>query len=401
MSKKTAIIGGGAAGLSAACAIKSTHTVIYERNERVGKKLLVTGNGRCNLLNTELSPSRFKSTDMNEMSEILGNNPTQEITAFFEKLGLLMRSESEGRVYPLCNQATAVLDVLRLRAAENGAEFRCGFCVKEIRRKGGGFEIISDTGVREYADRVVLACGGMASPKTGSDGLGYTLAKSFGHTVTPLSPALSALKSDTAFTAPLKGVRARVKITLDGTDRQESGEIQFTDYGISGIAAMQLSRHLTGKDSVTIDFAEEYSEDYIFSLLKNSRKKDRPMYELPLGILQRRVGEQIIKRALKIGLNAPSESATNADLKKLAGAIKGLKLPVYGTLSWDNAQVTSGGIPLSEINPDTMESRLAKGVYITGEMLDCDGECGGFNLSWAWITALRAANSINEVTADD
>lgn len=400
MSKKIAIIGGGAAGLAAACAIgKGAEVTIYERNDRVGKKLLSTGNGRCNLVNTNLSPKQLKSENNNIIPQILGTSAVSSIMTFFENLGLLMRIENEGRVYPLCNQASAVLDVLRYEAAEKGVKICCDFCVNKIIKKENGFLIYSKDGEQVFADIVILACGGMAAPKTGSDGIGYKLAKSLGHSVTTLSPALVALKSDTAFTAPLKGIRCKAGIKLiskEGELKSESGEIQFTDYGISGIAAMQLSRHLKEDCRIVIDFAEEYNEDYILHRLKTASKKSREAQELPLGIIQKRIGQQIIKHILAISPGTPADKLSDFDLEKLAGAIKGLALNVSGTLSFDNAQVTSGGIPLTEIVPETMASRITDNLYIMGEMLDCDGECGGYNLGWAWICALRAADSINK-----
>ncbi len=401
MSKKIAIIGGGAAGLAAACSLRQGFDVtVYERGERVGKKILATGNGRCNLANTDLSPSRFKSQNQAEIKTVLSGYSYEAVKTFFEELGLLLRTESEGRVYPLVNQASAVLDVLRLSAVRKGAVIKCDFLVKAITKKDSGFEIVSASGEKACADIVIMATGGTASPKTGSDGKGFDILKALGHSVTPLSPALVPLKSDTDFTMPLKGIRAKAKITLNGRF-SESGEIQFTDYGISGIAAMQLSRHLCGRDSVTIDFAEGYSAEYILSLLEKSREKNVPSSELFSGILQRRVAEELIKRVLKCRINAPSRTLGDNDLSILAKAVKGLSLPVTGTLSWDNAQVTSGGVPLGEIDASTMQSKLCDNLYIIGEALDCDGECGGYNLSWAWITAMRASESLNGEYAYD
>lgn len=399
MTKKIAIIGGGASGLAAACAInKGADVTIYERNDRVGKKLLSTGNGRCNLLNTNISGKQIKSLNAENLSDILGTSPASEVMTFFENLGLLMRIEDGGRVYPLCNQASAVLDVLRYNAAEKGAKIRCDFCVEKIIKKADSFEIKSEDGKTATADIVILACGGMAAPKTGSDGLGYKLANGLGHSTTALSPALSPLKSETSFTAALKGIRCKSGIKLISGKNEltaESGEIQFTDYGVSGIAAMQLSRHLVKGAKIVIDFAEEYNEEYILYRLKSAVKTGRDASELTLGIVQKRVGQQIIKHALGISPATPSCKLSDKELSSLAHAIKALSLDVYGTLSWDNAQVTSGGVPLSEIEPKTMASKITDNLYILGEMLDADGECGGYNLGFAWLCALRAAESIN------
>ncbi len=400
MTKRIAIIGGGASGLAAACAInKGADITIYERNDRVGKKLLSTGNGRCNLLNTNISEKQIKSSDGQSVSDILGTSPASEVMTFFENLGLLMRLEDGGRVYPLCNQASAVLDVLRYTAAEKGVNICCDFCAERIIKKGNFFEIKSKDGKTAVADIVILACGGMAAPKTGSDGLGYKLASSLGHTVAALSPALSPLKSETTFTAALKGIRCKAGIKLMLNENElasESGEIQFTDYGVSGIAAMQLSRHLVKGAKIVIDFVEEYNEDYILYRLKSAVKTGRDASELMLGIVQKRVGQQIIKQVLGISPATPADKLSDKEISVLAHAIKALPLDVFGTLSWDNAQVTSGGIPLTEIEPTTMASKITDNLYILGEMLDADGECGGYNLGFAWLCALRAAESINK-----
>ena len=400
MNKKIAIIGGGAAGLAVACAInKGADVTIYERNDRVGKKLLTTGNGRCNLLNTNISEKQIKSANAQYVSSVLGTSPASEIMTFFENLGLLMRLEDEGRVYPLCNQASAVLDVLRYEAAEKGVKICCDFCVDRITKKDNHFEVKSKSGESAVTDIVILACGGMAAPKTGSDGMGYKLAGALGHSVTPLSPALTPLKSDTSFTAALKGIRCKagIKLLSKGVElSSESGEIQFTDYGVSGIAAMQLSRHLKDKSEIIIDFAEEYNEEYILHRIKSAANKGRESSELTLGIIQKRVAQQLIKYVLGISPATPAEMLADKDLSKLAHAVKAFLLPVYGTLSWDNAQVTSGGVPLSEIEPETMKSKITENLYILGEMLDADGECGGYNLGWAWLCALRAADVINK-----
>lgn len=395
--KRIAVIGGGAAGLAFACAVKNAEVTVYERNDRVGKKLLQTGNGRCNLVNTQFSAQHLHSANMNAICSTLGSTAVSEITDFFEGMGLLMRTEDEGRVYPLCNQASAVLDVLRYTAVENGAELVCDFCVNRIEKKESGFEIISNDGRKAIADIAVLACGGMAAPKTGSDGIGYKLAKSLGHSVTKLSPVLVALKTDTAFTAPLKGIRCRAGIKLIKGRKviaEETGEIQFTDYGISGIAAMQLSRHLSDGCAAVIDFAQLYDEEYILRRIKAAAGKGREVQDLLLGIVQKRVAQQIIKKTLNISPAAASDKLSEKDLARLSAAVKRTELPVLGTLKWDNAQVTAGGIDMSEIVPETMESKLCSGLYIVGEMLDCDGECGGYNLGWAWISALRAAEDI-------
>ena len=400
--KRIAVIGGGAAGLAAAVtAAEAAEVTVYEKNDRVGKKLLQTGNGRCNLLNVNTDASAYHSDDIDVVKRVIGAFPASRIMDFFEELGLLMRIESEGRAYPLCNQAAAVLDVLRFSAAERGAVFKCGYVCTDIVKKADCFELHFADGTKEKAEAVIIACGGKAAPKTGSDGNGYALAERMGHSVTQLRPALVPVRTETAFVRPLKGIRCKAGITLlkDGiAAAHESGEIQFTDYGVSGIAVMQLSRYLNGGGyELKIDFAEEYGFEHIVYLLKKACGRPREVQELTLGIIPRRVGQQLIKKTVNKPLTAAASELSDNEIKKIASAVKGLRLEVASALSWDNAQVTSGGVALSELCADTLESKLCSGLYFAGEVLDCDGACGGYNLSWAWCSGIIAARAAADV----
>lgn len=401
MNRKIAIIGGGASGLAAAVvAANNAAVTVYERNDRVGKKLLQTGNGRCNLLNTGACAQKFHSQNMDAVQRVIDTFDALSVMGFFEDLGLLMSVEEEGRVYPMCNQASAVLDVLRFAAAEHGAQLCCGRECTGIKKQGSAFLLEFADGKRERADAVILACGGKAAPKTGSDGAGYRLARQLGHSVTKLSPALVALKSASPIPRALKGIRAKASLSLvkNGIEiAKEDGEVQFTDYGISGIAAMQLSRFISdGKYEVVLDLAKDFDEEYIEKCLKKSAKKGREMQDLTLGILQKRVGQQLIKDTLAIGLGTPTSQLSDNDIKRIAKAIKGWHLPIDTTLGWDNAQVSAGGVPISELDVTTFESKICRGLYIVGELLDCDGACGGYNLYWAWSSGIIAARAAGE-----
>lgn len=397
------IIGGGAAGLAAAVtAAANAEVTVYEKNDRVGKKLLQTGNGRCNLLNVNADVGAYHSKDTEAVKRVIEALPVSRIMDFFEELGLLMRLEAEGRVYPHCNQAAAVLDVLRYSAAERGAVFKCGYTCIGIRKKSGCFELDFADGTKECADKVIIACGGKAAPKTGSDGSGYALAKHMGHKITPIYPALVPIRTEASFVRSLKGIRCKAGITLlknGAAVKRESGEIQFTDYGVSGIAVMQLSRYMNNEEGyeLKIDFTEQYSFEHIVYLLKEARKRPREVQELTLGIVPRRVGQQLIKKTVNISLSAPASELSDNDIKKIASAVKGFRLSAASTLSWDNAQVTVGGIPLSEICADTLESKLCRGLYFAGEILDCDGACGGYNLGWAWSSGIIAARAAADI----
>ena len=398
MSKRIAVIGAGASGLLVSSLIKGGKITVFEKNDRVGKKLFATGNGRCNLLNEHFSKDGLYSSDNDTLKKILGENSYEEIINCFKSLGLFTRTDSEGRIYPLSNQSSSVLDILRLSAKENGAVFVLNTEVKDIKKDGDTFKIITENGKTD-ADIVIISTGGLASSSTN----GYDILKSLGHTVTPLSPVLTKLKADKSFTAPLKGIRSKAKLSLYKNDtllREESGEIQFADYGISGIAAMQISRFFEKGTRLLIDFAEEFSEEDIFENLKKSQKGEREVSDIFAGIIQRRIAEEIVKKTLSVNPKMKATNLSDEELKCLSEKIKAFPLEVFGTLGFDSAQVTRGGVPLSEINSKTMESKIQKGLYITGEALDVDGECGGYNLGWAWISALKAANSINGDTKD-
>lgn len=393
---RVAIIGAGASGLAAACRIgERAEVVLFEHSDRVGKKILQTGAGRCNVMNSAMLPDKFICDDMKACEKIL-SGCEDRIKNFFEELGLVLREEDEGRIYPLTNQAASVLDVLRFAATESGSEIRTGVKIKTIINKGGKYAVAYDDEKPEYFDKIILACGGKAAPKTGSDGSGFAFARTFGHSVTPLAPVLVPLKSKSSIPRALKGTRCKCNITLlkNGKKVKElGGEIQFTEYGISGIAAMQISRYMTdGVHSVSVDLAPGCSREYIKERLFEARRKKRELQDILLGIVPRRVAQQIIKSVTDMSLTECSCKITDSTLDKIATCVKGLVLDIDGTLAWDNAQVTRGGVPLSQINPDTMESLYSEGLYIVGEMLDCDGDCGGYNLGWAWITAVIAAD---------
>jgi len=396
MSKRIAIIGAGASGLLVASAIKKSSVTVFEKNDRVGKKLFQTGNGRCNLLNEHFGMDGLYSEDPVTLKNVLGENPYEEITAFFKGLGLFTFSDSEGRIYPVSNQSSSVLDVLRLTAKENGAIFVLNTEVTDIKKDGEIYKIKTKNGVTD-ADIVVIGTGGLASSFTN----GYDIIKSLGHTVTKLSPALTKLKADKSFTAPLKGIRQKAKLSLylgDTLLREESGEIQFTEYGISGIAAMQISRFLTDGAHLLIDFLEDFSEDEIYENLKKSQKGDREVSDLFVGIIKRRIAEEIIKKTMSINPKMKAITLSDDELRCLAKILKAFPIEIFGTLGFDSAQVTRGGVPLHEIDPKTMETKIHKGLIITGETLDTDGECGGYNLGWAWISGLRVADAINGET---
>ena len=378
-----AVIGGGASGIMAAIfAARCRKSVcILEKNPRIGKKILATGNGRCNFTNINAKKEDYNSDFVASSLECFS---PKKVIAFFEELGMLSREEAEGRVYPLSGQATAVLDVLRLELSRLSVKEMVDFDVQKIEKKGDGFVIISKNN-RVEAKKVILSTGGMASPKSGSDGKGYELLKSFGHHTTKLTPSLVQLKCEKS----VGGVRAYGRVTTK-SGKSDIGEIQFNNYGISGIPVFGLAKYVKKGESVFLDLLPDYTEDEVIKILKNKPKQTMETYLI--GILNKALAHFLLKECGITPLSKMSDTLKNDEIIKIAKKIKSWRFDVTGTMPWENAQVTAGGIELSEVNPETMESKLIKNLYITGEVLDIDGPCGGYNLQWAWASGMVAGS---------
>jgi len=378
-----AVIGGGASGIMAAIFAARTgkNVCILEKNPRIGKKILATGNGRCNFTNIN---AKQKDYNTEFVSSCLARFSPKDVISFFKELGMLSKEEAEGRVYPLSGQATAVLDVLRLELARLSVKEIVDFDVQKIEKTNDGFVIFSKNDKVE-AKKVVVATGGMASPKSGSDGKGYELLKSFGHHTTRLVPSLVQLKTEKS----IGGVRAYGKVTTQ-SGKSDTGEIQFNNYGISGIPVFGLAKYVQKGESVFLDLLPDYTQDEVVKILKNKPKQTMETYLI--GILNKALGQLLLKECGISPLSRMSDTLKDDEIIKIAKTIKSWRFDVTGTMPWDNAQVTSGGIELCEINPETMESKLVENLYITGEVLDVDGPCGGYNLEWAWASGMVAGS---------
>lgn len=403
--KRILIVGGGASGMAAALSAAKENPkaeiTILEGLERVGKKLLATGNGRCNLGNAEISPACYHSARPDALARLLAEMPAEKTLDFFEELGLMCAPDEAGRLYPYCRQAGMVLDVLLLALKRAGVTVACAQTAASISCRRGEFSVRTETGEVWRADAVILSTGGKAAPKQGITGVGYRLAEEFGHRCTALSPCLVPLKSGHRALRGLKGIRVQCKTTLlaDGAPvAAEEGELQLTDYGISGIPAMQLSCFLgalRGREiAAEIDFFPAMAEEALLALLRR-RAADygaEPIEGAFLGLIHKRVLFAVMKDAGVEGLARPAAELKEKELRRLALALKGWQLPIEGTLSWDQAQVTGGGIALEEVDGDFM-SRLRPGLYLTGELLDAEGICGGYNLHWAWCSGMAAGRA--------
>ena len=392
------VIGGGASGILAALTAAenpNNRVLLLERQQRIGRKLLATGNGRCNLTNTAAAPENYHGEDPDFVRPALSAFGPEDALRYFHRLGLLTAEEYGGRVYPLSNSANSVLDVLRLTLDRAGVEQRCAAPAKAIRREKRGFLVEID-GESLRADAVILACGGAAGAKLGGVMDGYQLAKSLGHKRTGLYPALVQLVTEPEYPRALKGVRAESALTLKrrGFPLAESrGELQFTDNGVSGPAVFDLSRAAaTGGEGLTLHICLlPLEEPEILSLLRERQAgyPELPASEILTGMLHNRLGRMLAKYA---GLNAntPLWELTEAELAALARACVDFRLPVKGTEGFDHAQVTAGGLRTADFDPRTLESRLVPGLFACGELLDVDGDCGGYNLQWAWASGRLA-----------
>lgn len=383
-----AVIGGGPSGMAAAIAAarQGTKTVrLIEKNNILGRKLLATGNGRCNLTNRNCSGA-------------------EETLRFFAEIGLLTRSEEEGRVYPYSEQAVSVQEALAEALLRLGVEILCGREVQKLERQDQGFRITTDQ-EQFFSETVILATGGKAGPQYGSTGDGYRFAKAFGHSVVRLMPSLVQMVSPQPFFKELKGVRAKgsAELVRDGesVDR-ETGEIQFTEDGLSGICIFNLSKKYVQGDTIKIDLFPDYSAAELEKLLERRIEllKDRDLPGFFSGILHKKLIPVVI-RELALDEIQKTSGLMREKAAGIAAFLKGWTILVTGTKGWKEAQVTAGGIDLAQIDENTMESRLVPNLYFAGEVLDVDGKCGGYNLQWAWSSGLAAGTAAGRKYAEN
>lgn len=389
--KKVCIVGGGAAGMIAAIMAARNHAAvtILEHNEKTGKKLLATGNGRCNLTNEKQEKMCYHSEHPELLWDILQNFPFEQTLDFFEKIGIYPVSKN-GYFYPSSMQASSVQEVLEMEARFLKVKIKCKEHVKEIKisdtKENPRFSVVTETW--QYpADAVILACGSQASEIDGADGSGYTLAKQLGLKVINSLPALVPLKGKGNYFSKWAGTRIYGKIYLQSQNKivqTEEGELQLTDYGISGIPVFQLSglaaKLLQHQHSVTlmIDFLPDVTPKELEELLL--KRKELCPYkttkELCIGLFPKKLIEVLVDK--------------KTDLSTLAEKIKKFSMEIVGTKPFSNAQVCQGGVSLEEISPKTMECKKIPGLYLAGELLDADGICGGYNLQWAWSSGACA-----------
>lgn len=426
MIRRVAIIGGGASGLMAAILLARrlegrAQIAIFERCDRVGKKLLATGNGRCNISNLSNDPTRYHSVedDGQGAETLLRRFDASAAIAFFESLGVVCVEEDESRVYPASGQASSVLDLMRMEMARLGVEERTQCDVTAIVRAGDGtpryaIETADGNPSKERFDAVLVAAGGEASPQLGSNGSGFALMRALGHRSTPRYPAIVPLETDKASIRALTGIKFVGGASVWQGDprraesiclRAEEGEVLFADYGLSGPPILQLAeavgaRHLRDPEAAIYAALElQPGEDKLALVGKLTARRDEfghmPIGEFFTGWLNKRIGQTLMREAACLPLTRMSASLTPAEIEALAALLKCWPIRVLKVRGFAKAQVTAGGIPLSEFTAG-LESRFAPGVFAAGEMLDVHGDCGGFNLQWAWASAHTAAAAMGK-----
>lgn len=391
------IIGGGASGMAAALAAaecENVQVILFERQARVGRKLQATGNGRCNLTNLHAMEGGYHGNDSAFAAPALERFNVADTLRWFRRLGLVTVAEDSGRVYPYSDQANSVVDVLRFGLERENIQLELGFEITKIRCQDGFFRLEGNNRVVE-CDRLIVACGGLAGTKLGGSMAGYQLLRSMGHHMTKLRPTLVQLRCGWGGAASLKGVRAncRVEILHDGMLHSHShGELQFTEYGLSGPVIFEVSRDVCqsrGQWLCRLDLLPQMSAQELLEELRRRRSMNWTAEDLLTGILHNRLG-RVLTKMVGISGEWQISKLNDEQLQEVCRAVKALEIAVEEPLGMDHAQVTAGGVLTGEFDPNTMESRLVPGLYACGEVLDIDGDCGGYNLQWAWSSGRLA-----------
>ncbi len=398
--RDVAVIGGGAAGMMAAitAAREGAKVTILEHKDRIGKKILSTGNGRCNFTNTYQTPACYRSDNRDFAWNIIQKFNVEKTISFFKELGIYPKDRN-GYLYPYSDQAAAILEVLQIEVAKLDICVMTEINVLDIQPVKRGIRITTDKKTIT-ADSVILACGSKAAPVTGSDGSGYQLAKLLGHRIVPVLPALVQLRCAEKFYKSISGVRVQGTVEIYADDiflASDTGEIQLTNYGISGIPVFQVSRYaakaLYQKQLVTavLNFMPDMNKDEFLSFLQEriTLCPHKTLDEFFTGIFPKKLCELWI-RLSRLPKEMRVSDLSGEQLEKLVLLIQHLRTHIIETNAFEQAQICCGGVDTTEINPDTLESNYVPGIYFAGELLDVDGICGGYNLQWAWSSGFVA-----------
>ena len=402
MKTEIAVIGGGASGMMAAITARKSgkEVVILERKDRILKKVLITGNGRCNITNVNADISNYFGKNVSSVENILNSFNPQDTMDFFNGLGIVCNEENRGKVYPLSGQASSVVDALRFEAERLGIKIETEFYVRKIEKDGFKFKIYSEDRKKIEAGRVILAAGGQSYPELGSNGSGFELAKELGHSVTRLSPSIVQLKTEKNQVKGLQGIKTDVAVTAYGDNKKictYDGELLFTDYGISGNVVFNISFVMPLYKNVEfeIDFMEKFDYNELYEMLKERKKmmSHLTMENYFNGMINKKLGQFLSKVSGIEKLSKSVKDLNDSEIRKLCTVLKKYRVKILETTGFKNAQVTAGGVSLDEVNSETLESKIVKGLYFSGEVLDVYGECGGFNLQWAWASGYIAGKN--------
>ncbi len=388
-----AVIGAGASALflSLLLSQKKHKVTLFEKNSKAGRKLLITGNGRCNITNENISPENFHSMNTDFVKHAIREFDYFKCKKFFNDLGIEFHIGKSSRAYPLSLTASTVVDILYDEALQNGVEFIPDTFIEDVSFENGMFIL-----EKRKFDKVVVATGSPAMPKLGSNSSGYEIAKSFGHTVIEPFASLVQLQSSNKNLDIITGVK------IEGTIGKHKGDILFTKYGISGSAVLDVSREIAydlqyeKMQTVTIDTMPVFSKDKLTDMLLNRIKK-HPKRDILLwldGLMNKKLAKYILLETDILKDKTAVSQLNRKDVQKTVHMIKNMRFEITGTKGFETCEVCAGGVDTTEVDSKTMESKLQKGLYFTGEVLDVDGDCGGYNLHWAWASAYAASKAV-------
>lgn len=399
------ILGGGASGITASIVAKDmgSDVAILEGNDRIGKKILTTGNGRCNITNENISSCKYHSSNDDFCESTLNQFTLEDTKNFFNSLGLPLITIDDGKIYPMSLQASSVLDILRLAIEDRQIPVYLNSKVKSIKKSNKNFHISTENGDFQ-CKKLILACGGMSAPSTGSDGSGFKLAKTLGHSIITPVPGLVQLKLNFPYLKALSGIKfdGTAKLCINNKNiHQKFGEILFTDYGISGPPILQLSSlaskslHDNKKVFLEVDMFPNMSTENLISLLENhwGTFSYRSIHDSFIGIINKKLIPTLLKYCDITNVHKPCYDINWEEKNKIYNTLKNWRFEVIGTNPFKNSQVTCGGVDTIEISNETLESLKVKNLYLCGEILDINGDCGGFNLQWAWSSGYVAGKN--------